>query len=102
MATGRDAAWHYVVGELTAQKVALYAPLAQSGGADLLARVGDGRSAEVQIASAGTLTLDEPADEPLRERLAVYRNRWSLIADFAKYRSTLDDPVSLRMQLMLE
>ena len=145
MATDRDTAWHYVVGELTAQRVTLYAPLAQSGGTDLLARVGDGQYAELRIAetpapgtfkaqvrrprpslfvvgvvpgdeteawvlpsgafdrfsTGGVLALNEPADEPLRERLAVYRNRWTLIANFAKYRSTLNDPVSLQMQLTL-
>lgn len=145
MATDRDTAWHYVVGELTAQKVALFAPLASSAGADLLARVGDGQYAEVRVAetpapntfraqirrprpslfvvgvvpgdetvawvlpsgaferfaSGGVLALDEPADEPLRERLAVYRNRWTIIANFAKFRSTLNDPVSLQMQLAL-
>ena len=54
-----------------------------------------------RFAFGNVLELDEPSDEPLRERLAVYRNRWSLIADYAKYRTTLNDPVALRVQLSL-
>ena len=54
-----------------------------------------------RFAFGNVLELDEPADEPLRERLAVYRNRWSLIADYAKYRTTLNDPIALRVQLSL-
>ncbi len=52
-----------------------------------------------RFADDGVLTLDEPADEPLRERLAVYRNRWSLIASFDKFRSTLNDPIALKVLL---
>lgn len=54
-----------------------------------------------RFADADVLQLDAPSDEPLRERLAVYRNRWALITDYAKYRSTLTDPVALQVQLAL-
>ena len=54
-----------------------------------------------RFADGNVLELDEPSGEPLRERLAVYRNRWGLIADFAKHRTTLNDPVALRVQLSL-
>ena len=54
-----------------------------------------------RFADGGVLALDEPADEPLRERLAIYRNLWSLIADFDKFRATLNDPTALRMLLSL-
>lgn len=145
MVSDRDFAWRYVVNELTARKVALFAPVAGTRGADLLARVSDGQYVELRIAqtpssgtfqaqlhhprpslfvlgvvtgdqaeawvlpsgaferfaTSGVLTLDGPDEEPLSERLAVYRNRWSLIANFAKYRSTLNDPVALQMQLAL-
>jgi hypothetical protein len=49
-------------------------------------------------------TLDLDADdmgETLGERLTVYRDRWALIAQFRKYRSTLSDPVSLQMLLSM-
>ncbi len=48
--------------------------------------------------------LDLDADdggEPLSERLAVYRGRWALIANFRKFRSTLNDPVALQVQIAL-
>ena len=48
-----------------------------------------------------SLDLDAPADEPLRERLAVYKDRWGLIAEFSKFRSTLSDPVALQVRLAL-
>ena len=54
-----------------------------------------------RVADGNVLELDQPSGEPLRERLAVYRNRWGLIADFAKHRTTLNDPVALRVQLSL-
>ncbi len=49
-------------------------------------------------------TLDLDADdggEPLSKRLAVYKDRWSLIANFRKFRSTLNDPVALQVQIAL-
>ncbi len=52
-----------------------------------------------RFSDGGVLALDEPADEPMRERLAIYRNRWSLIADFDKFRATLNDPVALQVLL---
>ncbi len=53
-----------------------------------------------RFSDAGTLDLDEDdGGEPLSERLAVYRERWQLITDFKKYRSTLTDPVALRMMV---
>lgn len=54
-----------------------------------------------RFADGGVLALDEPPDEPLRERLAVYRNRWSLITNFDQFRTTLNDPIALRMLLSL-
>ena len=47
------------------------------------------------------LNLDGPKDEPLRERLAVYKDRWALITEFSKYRATAADPVSLKVRLAL-
>ena len=72
--------------------------------------LGFGESAEAWVVPSGAferfadgdvLHLDAPSDEPLRERLAVYRNRWALITDYSKYRSTLTDPVALQVQLAL-
>ena len=50
---------------------------------------------------ASDLDLDGPPDEPLRERLSVYKDRWSLIAEYAKLRSTMADPVALQVRLAL-
>ncbi len=47
------------------------------------------------------LDLDAPDDEPLRERLSVYKDRWSLITEYAKYRSVLADPTALQVRLAL-
>jgi hypothetical protein len=53
-----------------------------------------------RFSDAGKLDLDEDdGGEPLSERLIVYRDRWQLITDFKKYRSTLTDPVALRMRI---
>ena len=48
-----------------------------------------------------TLDLDAPASEPLSDRLAVYRERWALIADYNAYRSTLADPLALQVRLAM-
>ena len=48
-----------------------------------------------------TLDLDDDEDEPLRERLAVYKDRWPLITDFSKFRSTLADPLALQVRLAM-
>lgn len=48
-----------------------------------------------------TLDLDAPADEPMSDRLAVYRERWALIADYNAYRSTLADPLALQVRLAM-
>ena len=53
------------------------------------------------LAESRALDLDTTEDEPLRERLSVYRERWALIADYARYRSTLSDPVALRMMIAM-
>ena len=53
------------------------------------------------MADSRVLDLDSSDGEPLRERLSVYRERWALIADYAKYRSTLSDPISLRMMISM-
>ena len=48
------------------------------------------------------LDLDhEDLGEPLSERLRVYKDRWVLIAEYAKYRSTLSDPVALQMRIAM-
>ncbi len=53
-----------------------------------------------RFSDAGTLDLDQDdGGESLGERLSVYRDRWQLITDFKKYRSTLTDPVALRMMV---
>ena len=53
-------------------------------------------------APAWTLELDkDDMGETLGERLGVYRDRWVLISEYRKYRSTLSDPVSLQMMLSM-
>ena len=47
------------------------------------------------------LRLDAPQDEPLSERLSVYRERWALIANYSEYRSTLSDPLALRVRIAM-
>ena len=47
------------------------------------------------------LDLDMNDGEPMDERLAVYRNRWKLITEFSKFRSTLSDPTALQVRLAL-
>ena len=49
-----------------------------------------------------TLSLDQDdLGETLGDRLRIYRDRWVLIAEFRKYRSTLSDPVALQMMLAM-
>jgi len=49
-----------------------------------------------------TLDLDAPdMGETLADRLRVYRERWALLANYRKYRSTLSDPVALRLMLSM-
>jgi hypothetical protein len=51
-------------------------------------------------APSRTLDLDQDdLDETLGDRLDVYRDRWMLITEFLKYRSTLSDPISLQMRI---
>ncbi len=47
------------------------------------------------------LNLDDSAGEPLSDRLAIYRERWALIADYSKFRSTLGDPVALQVRIAM-
>lgn len=47
------------------------------------------------------LQLDAKEDEPLNERLSVYRERWPLIANYSEYRSTLSDPLALRVRIAM-
>ena len=47
------------------------------------------------------LDLDADEPEPLAERLAVYRNRWTLITQFSKFRSTLADPLALQVRIAI-
>ncbi len=47
------------------------------------------------------LDLDTDEDEPLAERLAVYKDRWALITEFSKFHSTLSDPLALRVRLAM-
>ena len=47
------------------------------------------------------LHLDDPTDEPLSDRLSVYRERWALIANYTEYRSTLSDPLALRVRIAM-
>ncbi len=47
------------------------------------------------------LDLDDSAGEPLSDRLAVYRERWALIADYSKFRSTLGDPLALQVRIAM-
>ncbi|MCI0816162.1 MAG: hypothetical protein J4N29_03845, partial [Chloroflexi bacterium] len=48
-----------------------------------------------------TLDLDADEAEPLGERLAVYKDRWALIAEFSKFHSTLSDPLALQVPLAM-
>ncbi len=48
-----------------------------------------------------SLDLDADEAEPLGERLAVYKDRWALIAEFSKFHSTLSDPLALRVRLAM-
>ena len=51
-----------------------------------------------QGADRRVLDLDkDDMGESLGDRLRIYRDRWALIAEYSKYRSTLSDPVSLQM-----
>jgi hypothetical protein len=47
------------------------------------------------------LHLDAPPEEPLSDRLSVYRERWALIANYSEYRSTLSDPLALRVRIAM-
>ena len=47
------------------------------------------------------LHLGAPTDEPLKDRLSVYRERWALIANYTEYRSTLSDPLALRVRIAM-
>ncbi len=48
-----------------------------------------------------SLDLDADEAEPLAERLAVYKDRWALIAEFSKFHSTLSDPLALQVRLAM-
>ena len=53
-------------------------------------------------ASSRVLDLDaNDMGETLGDRLQVYQNRWRLIAEFSKYRSTLSDPIALQMRIAM-
>ena len=53
-------------------------------------------------APSRTLDLDQDdLGETLGDRLDVYRDRWMLITEFSKYRSTLSDPISLKMRISM-
>ena len=49
----------------------------------------------------GTLILD--ADDPSKSsfKLAVYKDRWALIAEYSKFHSTLSDPLALQVRLAM-
>ena len=148
----------FVTGELLKRGAAVFEPVVDSVGIDLVVRGERGQYIEIQVKSAGSaggkdprwfqmgwfrtrphfiivgvtyeqgqpteawvlpsgvfdrfasgpsdgsprdLNLDSPKTEPLRERLSVYKDRWALITDFAKYRSTMTDPQALQLQLAL-
>jgi hypothetical protein len=59
-------------------------------------------AAGVPGGTSHTLNLDQnDLGETLGDRLRIYRDRWMLIAEFRKYRSTLSDPVALQMMLAM-
>lgn len=59
-------------------------------------------SSGVPGGNSHTLDLDQnDLGETLGDRLRVYCDRWALIAEFRRYRSTLSDPVSLQMMLAM-
>jgi hypothetical protein len=47
------------------------------------------------------LDLDDSAGEPLSQRLGVYKERWALIAEYSKFRSTLGDPMALQVRIAM-
>jgi hypothetical protein len=53
-------------------------------------------------ASSRTLDLDfNDLGEPLGERLRIYRDRWVLISEYRKYRSTFNDPAALQLMISM-
>ncbi|MBM3939828.1 MAG: hypothetical protein FJ318_02815 [SAR202 cluster bacterium] len=50
--------------------------------------------------SGGSRTL--AIDDELARTLAVYRNRWKLIAEFNRFRSAASDPKALQVMLAME
>ena len=53
-------------------------------------------------APSRVLDLDQDdLGETLGDRLDVYRDRWMLITEYSKYRSTLSDPISLQMLISM-
>lgn len=58
-----------------------------------------------RFASHGNaVVLDMQADdggETLSDRLAIYRDKWQLISEYSKYRSTLSDPIALQVRMAL-
>lgn len=54
-----------------------------------------------RFAVNGVLNFESSFLDPLESRLAVYKNRWALISQFSKFRSTLNDPTALQVQLAL-
>ena len=41
------------------------------------------------------------ARDSLHERLSVYRDRWSLISKYTAYKSTLSDPIALKVRIAM-
>ena len=54
-----------------------------------------------RFAVNGVLDFESSFLDPLESRLAIYKNRWVLISQFNKFRSTLNDPTALQVQLAL-
>ena len=54
-----------------------------------------------RFSANGILNFESSFLDPLETKLAVYKNRWSLISQFNKFRSTLHDPTALQVQLAL-
>ena len=54
------------------------------------------------VEASWVLNLGTPNDiESLGERLSVYKDRWSLLSNYTKYKSTLSDPVALKVRIAM-
>ena len=54
------------------------------------------------VEASWVLNLGTPnGNDSLVERLSVYKDRWSLLSNYTKYKSTLSDPVALKVRIAM-